>query len=116
MRSLDGVINNKIGCWLGAGVAPPAGSTSVTALANLPAAELPDASNYLRLSVEADFGAGYRLMPPVLDWHGGPGQGQPALTWQFGTVPPLRVRPVLENGTQGAGSPAVVNSVDLNFS
>ena len=118
MTAYTGPINNLIGTFAGCGQAPPPGSVSVTARAALPPAEVVDASNYLRLTVEADFGQGYRRMPAPGDgeWHGGPGQSNPAVTWQFPAgATPLWVRPVLENGTRGDGSPARVNSLTLEF-
>lgn len=107
MQILDR-IQNKIGTFWGTGTVPTAGSKQAVVAADMPASEAVDATNYLRLSIYADFGAGPRFMARGPDFHGGPGQSAPSLAWGFDpAVPPLFVYGVLENGTAGNGSPAV---------
>lgn len=116
MRIFD-AIGNKIGTFVGVGVVPDPGSSRAVFTPSLPATEIADATNYLRMRVEADYGQGYgAVLPPFVDWRGGPGAAQPSVTWQFDpNHPPLLVRGVLENGTAGVGSPANVSYLDLSF-
>src|SRR4051812_30058297 len=107
VRILD-AIQDKIGTFWGVGTAPPPGTTQATVTAEMPAAQVADPSNHLRLAVWADFGAGSRFMAVSPDWQGGPGKSAPSLAWQFNpSSPPQLVYGVLENGTAGATSAAV---------
>lgn len=101
-------VSNLIGTFWSVGAPPTAGTTTATVAADMPTAEITDASNFVRLQVWADFGSGARWMATGPEWQGGPGQSAPSLAWQFSAAhPPQRVYGVLENGTRGAGSPAV---------
>ncbi len=94
-------IQNKIGTFFGAAADVPLGMTSATISAVMPPAELTDATNTLRLGIEADFGGGFKHMAWGPYWTGARGATAPTLTWQFNpTTPPKQVRGVLENRTQ----------------
>jgi hypothetical protein len=106
MQTLDRTAN-KIGTFWGAGKALDAGRTTETVTGDMTAAELHDATNWVRLSLYADFGAGPRLMARSPEWNGGPAQTAPAVSYQFtATALPLLVYGVLENGTRGTNSGA----------
>lgn len=100
-------INNRIGTFFGIDAAPPAGSSSATVAADVPAAEIVDSSNWVRIDVEADFGLGFKLVKRGVAWQGGPGRSAPSTTYPFDpSMPPRAVRGVLVNGLKGNGPPA----------
>lgn len=109
-------IENKIGMFWGVGVAPDPGTSKAVLTADMPPAEVTDTTNWVRVQIWADFGAGPKFMSRGLEWHGGPGQTPLKLEWQFDPQrPPLLVYGVLENGTRGNGSPAIAG-LKLDFS
>ena len=116
MTNILDQIQNKIGAFWGVGMAPAAGTTKATITGTMPANEITDPSNWVRLEIYADFGAGPKFMAKSADWKGGPGQTAPSLTWQFNlSNPPLLVYGILENGIRGAGSPAICG-LGISFS
>ena len=107
-------VNDLTGTFPGADEVPPAGSASYTVAADMPAAQVADASNWLALAVEVQSGGAWLEVARSPAWQGGPGQSAPSLKYTFpvtGTTaaptPPGRIRGVLLNGVRGAGSPAV---------
>jgi hypothetical protein len=108
----DSGIDNRIGAWLSASAPVPAGSKQAVVTATLPASELTDPTNTMRLGIEADFGLGFRHMAWGATWTGAPGNATPpAVQWGFAAAsPPLRVRAVIETITQ-----VVVTSVAVAF-
>ena len=93
----------------------PANTSSATATASLPANQLTDPTNTMRLGLEADFGdgRGFVFMKWGVWWTGAPGNTTaPAATWQFNAAhPPRDVRAVVETRTG-----VQVTSVSLAFS
>ena len=65
-------INDLIGTFWGAGQKPTAGASKAIIMADMPANQITDPTNYLRIRVYADFGQGPVHQPGWLDWRGGP--------------------------------------------
>lgn len=108
--------NNIVETIWGVGRAPDAGTKKAVYVIDMAAAQIADATNYLRLSVYADFGAGPKFMKRGDEWNGHAGQVAPSLTWEFDPAhPPLLVYVVCENGTRGFDSKAVIDRGRLNF-
>jgi hypothetical protein len=115
MQTVYGLINNVIGLFVGVGAAPPATAKTATITASMAAKEIADTSNALRLGVYADFGAGPVWQAWAAVWQGGPGQVQPSFTWTLPQLLPVAVHAVVQNGTGGANSPAVIDSLNITF-
>lgn len=118
-QQVFGPINNVVAtqpCWE---AQPQPGETGVTVQVDMPAAEVVNTTNYVRIILHAVFSA--RVGPQCVaygpEWHGGPGQTPPSLFYRFpdGTPPPVALYATVVNGTRGPGSPARVNQINAVF-
>lgn len=112
---VSGAINNILGSFTCPGIIPTAGTKSLTFYLDMLSKEIKDTTNWVRLIINADFGAGYKTMISM-EWNGSPNQVAPSLPWTFSIDhPPLVIQGVIENGTRGAGSPAAINKGFMSF-
>jgi len=107
-------VNNLIGTFYGIDEVPPDWSSTYIVTADLPHNEQIDATNWLQVNVEADFGNNWQTVARGSAWNGGPTAMAPVTQYVFPRdsetrlpMPPLRVRGVLVNGLRGNGSPAI---------